>query len=166
MVDTLAVRPLERRQIAQAFPLVRATLPDTRLTRWTEFARGYTHPRMERGSRGLMAAQNQAGYIAGLFTYEVKDELALGRSLTIGNLLVADFPGRDKTAEHMIEGMHALANLLGCIAISVELDIAFLDGLPTGGWSLALFLKAGFTAIHAGQCRKALKVRHPLSLNS
>jgi hypothetical protein len=66
----------------------------------------------------------------------------------------------------MIEGMQALANLLGCIAISVELDFAFLDGLPTGGWSLAVFLKAGFSAIHAGHCRTALKIRHPLSENN
>ena len=134
MVDALVVRPLERRQIAQAFPLVRAILPETSLSRWTDFARTHTHERAERAARGIMAAQNQGGYIAGIFTHEARDELALGRTLTIGNLMVADFPGRDGTVDYLIDGMDSLANLRGCVAITVDLDIAFFGGLPTSGW--------------------------------
>jgi hypothetical protein len=159
MVEALIVRPLERGQIAQAFPLVRAVLPQTSLSRWTDFARRHIHERVERASRGIMAAQNRSGYIAGLFTHEARDELALGRTLAIGNLVVADFPGRDGTVAYLIEGMHALANLSGCVAVSVDLDIAFFDGMPTSGWSLPIFERSGFVAVSASRCRKLLEIR-------
>jgi len=158
MVDPLVLRPLERAQISQAFPLVRSILPDTSLTRWTDFARAHTLDRSERTARGIMMACNQAGYIAGLFTHEIRDELALGRTLAIASLMVADFPGRDATVGYLIEGMDALANLRGCAAISASLDIALSDGPPTGAWAMHRFVLAGFSAAGTNQCRKVLRI--------
>ncbi len=158
MADPLVLRPLEREQIPQAFPLVRAILPDTSLSRWTVFARAYIHERSDRAARGITMAQNQAGYIAGIFTHELRDELAHGRTLSVGNLMVADFPGRERTVDHLIEGMHALANLRGCAAIAVSLGIAFFDELPNLGWAQARFVEGGFVASSPSQCRKLLQV--------
>lgn len=155
MVDPLVLRPLERAQIPQAFPLVRTILPDTSLARWTDFARAHT---LDRGDRGIMVGSNQAGYIAGLFTHEIRDELALGRTLAIGSLMVADFPGRAGTVDYLIDGMEALANLRGCAAISASLDIVLFEGPPTGAWALQRFVKAGFMASGANQCRKVLRI--------
>lgn len=155
MVDPLVLRPLERGQIPQAFPLVRSVLPDTSLSRWTDFARAHT---LERVGRGIMAAHNQAGYITGIFTHEVRDELALGRTLSVANLMVADFPGRDKTADHLIDGMLSLSNMRGCAAIVASLDIAFFENLPTCAWALPRFIQAGFDPSGTSQCRKILSI--------
>jgi len=167
MVDPLVLRPLERAQIPQAFPLVRAILPETSLARWTDFARTHTLDRGDRNARGIMVACNQAGYIAGLFTHEIRDELALGRTLAIASLMVADFPGRDATVDYLIEGMDALANLRGCAAIAATLDIALFDGAPTGAWAMQRFVQGGFAAAGTSQCWKVLRIpREARSLHS
>ena len=154
----LVLRPLEHERIRQAFPLVQAVLPGTTLARWTEFARALTADRLGRASSGIMAAENQSGYIVGMFTHQTRDELASGRTLAIGNLLLADFPGRDQAIGHLIDGMEVMANLRGCHAIVVDLDILFVDGTPTCAWSRPIFERNGFTALGASQCRKRLPV--------
>jgi len=146
-------RPLGRDQIAQAFPLVQAIVPGTSLARWTDFARRHT---LERGERGIMTVQNQGGYILGLFTHEVQDDLSLGRALVAGNVMVADFPGREQTLDALIDAMHMLANLRRCAAISARLDSGPPGASPPGTWVLPRFLQVGFVASGPGQCHKTL----------
>ncbi len=155
----LVLRPLEQERIRQAFPLVQAVLPGTTLARWTEFARPLTAEQRGRAPSGIMSAENQSGYIVGLFTHQNREELASGRTLAIGNLLIADFPGRDQAIAHLIDGMEVMANLRGCHAIAVDLDIIFVDGTPTCAWSLPIFERNGFIALGASQCRKRLPLR-------
>jgi hypothetical protein len=106
-----------------------------------------------------MAAENQSGYIVGLFTHQVRDELAIGRTLAIGNLLIADFPGREQAMGYFIDSMEVMAHLRGCHAIAVDLGIAFADGASTSGWSLPVFERGGFTALGTNQCRKLFPLR-------
>jgi hypothetical protein len=160
MADPLIPRPLSRDQVAQAFPLVQAILPGTSLARWTDFARRHT---LERGERGIMTVQNQTGYILGLFTHEVQDELSLGRALVANNIMVADFPGREQTLNALIDAMQMLANLRRCAAISAALDSA-AGVAPPGTWVLSRFLEAGFLASGPRQCHKSLTpARDPLA---
>ncbi len=158
----LVLRPLEQERIRQAFPLVQAVLPGTTLARWTEFARPLATEQRGRTAGGIMAAENQSGYIVGMFTHQTREELASGRTLAIGNLLIADFPGRDQAIGHLIDGMEVMANLRGCHAIAIDLDILFVDGTPTCAWSLPVFERNGFVALGASQCRKLLPLRRGL----
>lgn len=155
----LVLRPLEHERIRQAFPLVQSVLPNTSLLRWTEFARGQIPEGKGSTERGIVVAENQPGYIVGLFTHQTRDELALGRTLAIGNLLVPDFPGREQAVAYVIDGIEVMANLRGCNAVTVDLDIAFADGTPTSGWSLPIFERNNFLAIGASQCRKLFPAR-------
>lgn len=161
MPDPFIPRPLSRDQIAQAYPLVQAILPGTSLARWSDFARSHT---LERGERGIMTLQNQAGYILGLFTHEVRDELSLGRALVAGNIMVADFPGREQILDALIDAMHMLGNLRRCAAISARLDSGAAGAPPPGTWVLPRFLQAGFIASGPNQCQKTLSAaKDPLA---
>nr|ACF98219.1 putative GCN5-related N-acetyltransferase [uncultured bacterium 1114] len=161
MTDPIVLRPLDHKRVRQAYPLVQAVLPDTPLVRWTAFAHAYVGSSKASGVRGLMAAENEPGYILALFTYQTRDELTLGRTLKVGDLLVADFAGRDKTVGYLIDGIETMAHLGGCHAIAVDLDVAFSGGSPTCGWSLPLFERQGFLALNASQCRKIVQVSRP-----
>jgi len=159
IMNPIVLRPLEPERIRQAFPLVQTVLPRTSLQRWTEFARGQMPERRIASDRGVMAAENQSGYIVGLFTHHIRDELAVGSTLSVGNLLIADFPGREQATGYFIDSMEVMAHLRGCHAIAVDLDIAFADGGASCVWALPVFERCGFAALSTSQCRKLLPTR-------
>lgn len=161
MTDPIVLRPLDHTRIRQAFPLVQSVLPGTTLPRWTSFARSYASEGKGRSASGIMAVENQSGYIVGLFTHEARDELAHGQTLSIGNLLIADFPGREQAMAYVIDIIETMANLRGCDAIVVDLDVAFSGEPPTCAWSIPVFERRGFHAVGPSQCRKPLRVRRP-----
>ena len=67
--------------------------------------------------------------------------------------------GREQAVAYVIDGIEVMANLRGCDAVTVDLDIAFADGTPTSGWSLPIFERSSFLAIGASQCRKLFPAR-------
>src|SRR3954470_22641826 len=103
MHDTYVAKPLIRRQIDQAFPVVQTIAPDLDVERWRDFAAAVlavqelefesgSTGRMEAAPhpRGIMTVQNARGYIHGLFSYTVEEHLRHGRVLAAENFIVLD----------------------------------------------------------------------------
>lgn len=69
--NVVSVAPLEREQIAQAFPLVRAVTPDLTFDQWAQIAGSLTIPDSYH-RRGILAASVASGHLYGLFLYRVE----------------------------------------------------------------------------------------------
>ena len=81
MAEPLAPRLLDRDTIDRAYPLVRSIATGVTLDRWGRFARPLVSSRSSSWPRGLMTIQNAAGYILGLYGFEVRDDLQeIGRA--------------------------------------------------------------------------------------
>lgn len=145
MLEPLAPRLLDRDMIDRAYPLVRDISAGITLDRWGRFARPLVSSRSAAWPRGLMTIQNTAGYILGLFGFEVRDDLYENRALCIENIVIADIPGRDAIWTAVIEAVEQLAKMHGCRAIRAGLNDE-LD--PSGGdrhWLASSFESAGYS---------------------
>lgn len=130
MDDGFIAKPLGKRQIDQAFPVVRAIHPDLGVERWRAFAaamldqtQGAAGPRMPR--RGIMTVQNERGYIHGLFSYATEENLHHGRILAVDNFIVHDLFNLPGAAAALLRAMDGIARGLGCTAIHTNLPQAY-----------------------------------------
>ena len=125
-MDVLTLRPLTRRQIGQAFALIRTEMPEAVAGRWRSFALARSGPGPGGGvrDRGIMTVQNQTGYILGLFVFDVRDDLRDGRTLAVSHLAVPGLVGRGTLARHLVEGVITIAQLNDCRMIDVTLPEA------------------------------------------
>jgi hypothetical protein len=121
MDDKLTPRLLDRSTIDRAFPLVRNLVPSITLDRWARFAKPHMVARSPNWPRGLMTVQNAAGYILGLYVFEVRDDLYESRALCIDNIIVPNIPGRDMIWESIVDSVEQLAAVNGCRAIRAGL---------------------------------------------
>lgn len=122
MALELSIGPLPRDLAAQALPLVRSLRPDLTLEEWQSYldlvdmgsVRGE-----EPALSGVMAVRDDAGYLHGLFTYTVAEDIIHGRALQAENVVAVDLLGRDNAARLMVEEMERLAMLHHCAAVHV-----------------------------------------------
>lgn len=123
MDDGFIAKPLEKRQIDQAFPVVRAILPDLGVERWRAFAAAMISVGDTMGGprTGIMTVQNGRGYIHGLFSYAVEENLHHGRILAVDNFIVHDLFDLPGTATVLLRAMDGIARGLGCSAIHTSL---------------------------------------------
>lgn len=130
MDDGFVAKPLGKRQIDQAFPVVRAILPDLGVERWRAFAaavldraQGAADARVPR--TGIMTVQNARGYIHGLFSYATEENLSHGRVLSVDNFIVHDLFNLPDAAVALLRAMDGIARGLGCSAIHTNLPQAY-----------------------------------------
>lgn len=139
MDDGFIAKPLGRRQIDQAYPLVCAMAPGLGIDRWRAFAAavldsatlgggaegvggdGAAGEGRPPGSRGIMTVQNAQGYLHGLFSYTAEPHLLHGRTLCVDNFVVLDLFDVAGVAEALLRAMEGLARRLGCAAIHTTL---------------------------------------------
>lgn len=144
MDDAYIAKPLGRRQIDQAFPLVRVLDPDVGVDRWRAFAAAVvTGGTLEDGApfslftplpeeiqndsdatpglTGIMTIQDDQGYIHGLFSYFVKQDLHQGRVLSADNVIVLDMVDTAAAAAALLRAMDRTARALDCAAIHTYL---------------------------------------------
>jgi len=134
MDDGFIAKPLGRRQIDQAYPLVCAMAPGLGVDQWRAFAAavldsatlgsspggGAGEGRLP-ASRGIMTVQNAQGYLHGLFSYTAEPHLLHGRTLCVDNFVVLDLFDVAGVAEALLRTMEGLARRLGCAAIHTTL---------------------------------------------
>lgn len=134
MDDGFIAKPLGRRQIDQAYPLVCAMAPGLGVDQWRAFAAavldsatlgsspdgGAGEGRLP-ASRGIMTVQNAQGYLHGLFSYTAEPHLLHGRTLCVDNFVVLDLFDVAGVAEALLRAMEGLARRLGCAAIHTTL---------------------------------------------
>jgi hypothetical protein len=121
MPDPFILRPLTRRQVAQAYALVRHALPHATPARWDSFARARIGADGLRRNQGIITLQSQAGYILGLFIYDLRDDLQDGRTLSVSHVAVAELVGQATLAQHLVDGMVTVARLHDCATIEASL---------------------------------------------
>ncbi|MGQ9368129.1 hypothetical protein [Azospirillum sp. ST 5-10] len=118
MDDGFIAKPLDRGQIDQAFPLVRTIAPELTVERWRAYAGAAIGRRGgAAATRGIMTVQNDRGYIHGLFSYSVEENLRCGRILVVDDFIVLDLFDVAAAASTLLRSMDGLARSLSCRSI-------------------------------------------------
>jgi len=140
----LVPRLLDKAAIGRAYPLVLNIAPGITLERWNHFARPQIASRSSKWPRGLMTIQNAAGYILGLFVFEVRDDLHENRTLCISNIIVPNVPGRDTIWASMVDTVETLARDNGCRGIRAEVADDLDPSDTDRAWVEACLRKSGY----------------------
>lgn len=154
MPDPLVPRLLERDTIDRAYPLVRNIAAAITLDQWGRFARPLVSSRSASHPRGLMTIQNTAGYILGLYGFEVRDDLHVNRTLCLENIVIASIPGRDAIWATVIESAEQMAKLHGCQAIRAGLGDDLNPSDSDRGWIANSFEFAGYSLEGVRACKR------------
>lgn len=131
-------RPLERDQVAQAYALIQSADPSVSLDRWTRFAQRLLSAR----HAGIMTIQTEAGYMCGLFAYEIFEDLRLNRTLAIRHVVAVSLVQPEAIAQALLEAAESLAHLNGCAALTALFDEEF--GGTSPDWFAAQLAGNGF----------------------
>ena len=154
MSEPLAARLLDRDSIDRAYPLIRNIAAAITLDRWGRFARPLVSSRSGARPRGLMTIQNMAGYILGLFGFEVRDDLHVNRTLCVENIVIADIPGRDAIWNVVQEAAEQLATLHDCKAIRASLNDDLDPSSRDRAWIATSFEAAGYSLEGVRACKR------------
>ncbi len=119
MGRTYHVRTLSESQLPQAYPLVQALASEHSLNAWLSYAKGFVAKGINAG--GVLSAQDDAGYIYGLFCYEVVPDLGGGRVLVVEPFVALDLVDRLGPITVLIEAMERLAREQDCVSIHLQI---------------------------------------------
>lgn len=111
MIDGFSAKPLALNKINQAYALVRAARPDMTVDGWRAMASEYIEEPPVDGpaGRGVVAVQNEQGYIVGLFCYVACDDMRHGPTLRIENLTALDLFDQVGVMAALLDEIEALA---------------------------------------------------------
>ena len=132
---TLKTGQLVPSRIAQAFALIRMTLPE----------------------RGIATVDNEQGYIVGLATYRVQHGLRDNPALKAEHVVAVDLIRQEEVARILLTELECLARRFGCVALHVQLPHndpripwgGFNELLASHGHTIdALCLRKPITPIH------------------
>lgn len=144
MAEHFIAEPLDRRHIAQAFPLVRLGVPGLTMDRWRAFARAQLGARQRGGDRGILAVRNPAGYIHGLVIFETSEDLHLGRVLLVSHWVTAQSVGSGAVVSALIAAVEKVARTHECEAVLASLpNLTQAQGIGDH-WLAGHFKRAGF----------------------
>jgi hypothetical protein len=126
---------LPPKMAARAFPLVRLANPSIEFRGWTDHVRGFA--KMPRGTGGVIAIEDERGYIHCLFSWSAIRNLTYGKALRVSDLIIAHLPGRAQH-EAVLAEIQRLANIVEAGAIVVE------PGENVGGLPRDVLLADGY----------------------
>lgn len=113
-------RPLSRKRIPEAFPVV--AFLDDRITaqQWSAYA-GALVAANGQGRHGIMTLQDPQNHIIGLSVYHIRPDLHRGRVLVVENFAVVSLIGSQQAAGALLSAMEQLARDQGCACLAVSL---------------------------------------------
>lgn len=122
MTDGFTAKPLALNKINQAYPLVRAARPDLTADGWRAVATEYLAARQDapESPRGVVAVQNEQGYIVGLFCYAACDDMQHGATLRVENLTAIDLFNQAGIMELLLREVERVARRLRCRAVLAD----------------------------------------------
>jgi hypothetical protein len=125
------VRQLRGADVLSAFPLARLAAGHLTLAEWLRFAEamGAEPPGAKRTRRaaggkaehGLLALEDQRGYLQAFCSFAVHPDLAAGRRLDIDNIVTLDLIDSESPAGELIGSIEKLARELDCPAFAIRL---------------------------------------------
>lgn len=89
--EVYRAEPLRTAQAERVYPLVSILYPEVTPEAWRQFVRRATRVPRHRG--GLMAIRDSRGYCHAVFSYRVGDDLAAGKALRVGDVVMGRLPG-------------------------------------------------------------------------
>ncbi len=179
MDDHYIARPLDRRQVDQAYAVVRTVVPDVDMDQWRSFALplvGSTACHLDLlpsgialattaepapvretpaedtvgpAANGIMTVQSSRGYIHGLFSYAIEQQLKHGAVLTVDNFIVVDMFDPESAALVLLRAMERLAHDLACDAIHTHVPNTGIASTGLSGKLASYFHNDGH--IHEAQ---------------
>ncbi len=123
------VRPLDAKQVAQAFPLVRILDPHLTLDSWLSYAQAFIEPSRNFGRRDIITVQSRQGYIHGLAACRLKPVLHGGRVLEVENFVCLDLTGGQRATSTLLRATESCARNWNCSYIRLSL----LEPRPDAG---------------------------------
>lgn len=115
-----AVGPLPLQRLPQAYPLVQSRHAGLALEDWIRYASALTLEKSGDIASGILAAEQRAGFIAGLCAFRACADLAHGRVLRIEHFIVLSIFDQPRIARSLALELEVLARLLRCQAIHTE----------------------------------------------
>lgn len=121
-METLKVETLERRDIANVFPLVQLLFKHLELEQWAKHADRLIAPEGEEW-RGILVARDLREVILGMLQYEQRVSLDGTPFMTASNILAYGLTQRQRVrvAVTMIEGLERVAQRCECRAVRCEI---------------------------------------------
>jgi hypothetical protein len=127
--------PLTAQTADMTYPLVQMLKVDMSFDRWRAFVDQYCLP-VGKGSvggttdsndilwqrqRGIIVIANERGYIHGLFSYYVRDDMTDGLVLHVDNVMAVEIVSGDYVLDAMRDAMSRLASVHACSNVYVSL---------------------------------------------
>lgn len=117
--------------VLRAFPLARLAAGHLTLAAWLRYAeamgaeppgaRRIRRRAADRPERGLLALEDQRGYLQALCSFAVRPDLAAGRRLDVDNIVTLGLIDSEGPAGEMIGSIEKLARELDCPAFAIRL---------------------------------------------
>lgn len=119
IMDAFTIKPLNFNQIDQAYALLRMTRPALAQDDWRALAAGRLAAPApgQPAAQGVMTAQNNRGYIVGLFTYLACDHSRHGRILRIDHAVALDLFDHAGAWNVLLRSIASIAQSLECPVI-------------------------------------------------
>lgn len=115
LFHTVAV---DRRVALRAWPLVQSSRPAARLEDWRAYAAALN--RRVGKSAGLVAVEDERGYIHAVFAWHVHRAIGRPRELRVSDLVVGNLPGR-QLAESLVIAIRRVAAATRASSVMVEI---------------------------------------------
>jgi len=109
------VAELDRRDLAQVWPLVRTASSHLRLEEWER----HWQKLVDRGG-GAIGVAGEAGGFLGVATYEAVTKPRAGRVLKVDTLVTFELTRRPRIRQILCDELDELAPRLGCEALAVS----------------------------------------------
>lgn len=134
-------------KVDQAFPLMQLAIPELTLARWRDFAGKLVVSEPRGGTslppqRAIVLAQDSSGYLHGLFSYAVEEDL-LGRTLALHDFVVCALFGTEAVADALLARVDALAAALDCAAVRADVPTP-MPAHTAGSEVVAQFARRGY----------------------
>ncbi|MFC4235757.1 hypothetical protein ACFOY8_10990 [Thalassospira xianhensis] len=132
MSTTYQARPLTHHTADMTFPLVQMMQTGLTVERWREFVAEFCTDRgnsvigagcddiLWQRPRGIIVIANERGYIHGLFSYQVRDDIAEGLVLHVDNIMAVEIVSRPYVLDAMRNAMNRLVMGHHCAAVHVS----------------------------------------------
>lgn len=150
MSDRFSVKPLDRRRIDQAWPLVQTGRAAHDGDSW----RRYAGTLLDMAEGGIRTVEGDHGYIHGLYAFQALPSPKHERVLQVDMFLAMDLIEPETAIDLLLSDMDATATRLGCQA--VHLHLPQREGVGPGV-SMALA-----RALEHGHHREDLRLCRPL----
>ena len=122
MSSSISVQSLSQDDAQQAYPLVKTLCPEATEERWVGFVKSCHERCRDARAAGVMIAKDERGYMVGLYSYVVEEDLTHGRTLEVDHFIAADFVGRGRVPASLRLAMDKQAAALDCQALHVNLN--------------------------------------------